>query len=79
MRNRKILIQSYMTKAPTPTEKKIIKKKTTWLHENATKNLDYSTIADRLRTVSWGNDSQPTGMVKPVCGIQTFPLTTKAV
>ena len=24
-------------------------------HTNATKNFDYTTIADRLRTVSWSN------------------------
>ena len=30
--------------------------KATWQHTNATKNFDYTTIADRLRTVSWGND-----------------------
>ena len=43
--------------------------------KNAAKNIVYSTIADRLRTVSWGNDSHPTGVVKPVNGIQTLPLT----
>ena len=53
--------------------------KATWKHKNATKNFDYTTIADRLRTVSWGNDSHPTGVVKPVYGIRTFPLTAKAV
>ena len=42
-------------------------------------NFDYTTIADRLRTVSWGNDSHPTGVVKPVYGIPTFPLTAKVV
>ena len=47
--------------------------------KNATKNFDYTTIADRLRTVSWGNDSHPAGVVKPVYGIPTFPLTAKAV
>ena len=26
-------------------------------HTNATKNFDYTTIADRLRTVSWSNKS----------------------
>ena len=36
-------------------------KKATWQHKNATKNLDYTTIADQLRTVNWGNDSHPTG------------------
>ena len=43
------------------------------------KNFDYTTIADRLRTVSLSNDSNPTGVVKPVYGIRTFPKTTKAV
>ena len=35
--------------------------KATWQHKDATKNFDYTTIADRLRPVSWGNDSQLTG------------------
>ena len=47
--------------------------------QNATKNFDCTTIADRLRTVSWGNDSHPTGVVKPVYGIPIFPLTEKTV
>ena len=29
--------------------------------------------------VSWSNESQPTGVGKPVYGIPTFPLTAKAV
>ena len=58
------LTQSY-DKGPY-TEKKI--QKATWQHKNATKNFDYTSIADRLRTVSWGNDN-----------LSTFPLTTKAV
>ena len=41
-------------------------------------NFDY-TIVDRLRTVSWGNDSHQTGVVKQVYGIPTFPLTANAV
>ena len=65
-----------MTKNPY-TDKKI--QNVTWQHKNATKNFDYTTIADRLRTVSWGNDIHPTGMVKPIYGIPTFPLTAKAV
>ena len=31
--------------------------KTKGQHTNATKNIDYTTIADRLRTVSWSNKS----------------------
>ena len=46
-------------------------------HTNATKNFDYITIADRLRTVSWSNNSHPTGVVKPVYGYPTFPLPQK--
>ena len=65
-----------MTKAITPTEKI---QKATRQHKHATKNFDYTTIADRLRTVSWSNNSHPTGVVKPVNGIPTFPLTAKAV
>ena len=61
-----------MTKAPTPTEKS--KKHMTT--QKATKNFDYTMIADRLRTVSWGNDSHPAVVVKPVNGIPTLPLTT---
>ena len=53
--------------------------KATWQHKNATKNFDYTTIADRLRMVSWSNSSHPTGVVKPVNERSTFPLTTTAV
>ena len=67
---------SPMTEALTPTEKSKKQRDNT---KNATKNFDYTTIADRLRTVSWGNDSHPAGVVKPVYGIPTFPLTAKAV
>ena len=66
---------SPITKAPTP--QKI--QKATWQHKNGTKILDYTMNADRLRTVGLGNDSHPTGVVKQVYGIQTFPLTAKYV
>ena len=56
------LTQSY-DKSPC-THRKLYKTK--WQHKNTTKNFDYTAIADRLRTVSWGNDSHPTGVVKPV-------------
>ena len=55
-----------MTKAPTPTEKS--KKQ----HKSANKNFDYTTIADRLKTVNWGNDGYPNGVVKPVYGIRNI-------
>ena len=63
-----------MTKAPTSTEKSKTQCDNT---KTRAKNFYYTTIADRLRTVSWGNDSHPTGVVQPVYGIPTFPLTTK--
>ena len=66
---------SPVTKTLKPTEQS----KSTWQHKNATKNFDYTTIADRLRTVSWSNSSHPTGMVKPVYERSTFPLTATAV
>ena len=56
-----------MTEALTPTEKSKKQRDNT---KNATKNFDYTTIADQLRTVSWGNDSNPAGVVKPVYGIK---------
>ena len=36
-------------------------------------NSDYTTIVDQHRTVSGGNDSNLTDVVKPVYGILTFP------
>ena len=65
-----------MTKARTPTEKS---KKQRDNIKNATKNFDYTTIAARLMTVSWSNDFHPTGVVKPVFEIPSFPLTVKNV
>ena len=59
-----------MTKSPKPTKNS----KTKGQHTNATKNVDYTTIADRL-----GVTSDQTGVVKPVYGYQTFPLNAKAV
>ena len=46
-------------------------------HKNATKTFDCTTIADRLRTVSWSNDNHQTGVVKPVYGI--YQLNSKAM
>ena len=64
-----------MTKTPIPTENSTTNRQ----HKNAIKNFDYITIADRLRTVSWNNNSHQTSVVKPVYGYQTFPLTAIAV
>ena len=54
--NKEEIWLSPMTKAPTTTEKS---KKHRDHMKNATKNFDYTTIADRLMTVSWSNSSQP--------------------
>ena len=62
---------SPMTKAPTSTEKKSKKQRDNT--KNATKNFDYTTIADRIRTASWSNSSHPTGVVKPANECLTFP------
>ena len=67
---------SPMTKAPTQTEKS---KKQRDNIKNATKNFDYITIAEWLRTVSWSNSSHQTGVVKPVYERSTFPLTATAM
>ena len=53
---------SPMKKAPTPTEKFKRQRDNITI---ATKNFDYTTIADRLRTVRWSNTSHSTGVVKP--------------
>ena len=55
-----------MTKAPTPTEKYKSNATTQKRHQN----FDNTTIADRLRTVSWGNESHQTGVDKLVYGSQ---------
>ena len=65
-----------MTNAPTLTEKS---KKQRDNIKNATKNFDFTTIADRLRTVSWSNSSYPTDVVKPVYERSIFPLPAKVV
>ena len=48
-----------MTKHPTPTE---MSKGQTDNTKKRHKKFDYTAIADRLRTVSWSNYSQPTGV-----------------
>ena len=58
---------------PREKGRDLIDPMTTWQHKNATKNFDCTTISDILRTVSWRNDSYPTGVVKLEYGIPTFP------
>ena len=57
---------SPMTKASIQTEQN------KWQYKNATKNFDYTTIADRLRKVSWCYCMYPTGVVKPDYVYLTF-------
>ena len=70
------ILPSPMTNAPTLTEKSNKQRDNI---KNATKNFDYTTIADRLSTVSWSNRSYPTCVVKPVYKRSTLPLTTTVV
>ena len=74
--NRKRKRSDFYDKSPY-AHRKI--QKATWQHKNTNQNLDYTTIVDRLRTVSWSNGSYPTGVVKPVYGIPTLSLTAKAL
>ena len=69
------LTQSY-DKSPF-TNRKL--KRATWQHKNAAKIYDYTTIADRLKTVSWSHNNHPTGMVKPAYERSIFPLIAPAV
>ena len=64
-----------MTKAPLTTEKSKQQRDNT----KTQPILDYTTIADRLRTVNWGNDSHLTGVVKPVYGNQPSHLPQSCV
>ena len=47
--------------------------KATWRHKNAIINVYYTTIAKRLRRVTWSDDNHWTGVVKPIDGIQNLP------
>ena len=50
----------WQKKTLTPTKKS---NKEKWQHKRATKNFDYTTIADDIRTVSWSDDSHPAEVV----------------
>ena len=63
-----------MTKNPLSTENS----KTNGQHKTATKNFDYTTIADRLRTVSWSNNSHQTGVIKPSLKGTNLPTHCKS-
>ena len=47
--------------------------------QDATKIFDINTIANRVKPVSWCYYCHPNGVVKPVNGIGTFPLTSRVV
>ena len=47
--------------------------------QKSTKNFDYTTIADRLRTVNWSNKNHPTGVVKQGLKGTNLPLAATAV
>ena len=70
--NKEEIWRSAIRKVPTVTE-------TDKKQRDITKTpptFDYTTIADRLRTISWSNDSQPTGVVEPAKGVLNLPPTT---
>ena len=75
--SRSLFLFNPMTKASTPTEKKNKKKRDNI--KNATKNFEYTTMSNQLRTVSWSNSSHCTDVVKKVKERSTFPLTAKVV
>ena len=54
-----------MTEALTSTEMSKGQSDNT---NNARKKFDYTAVVDRLRTVSWNNYGQPTGVVNLVYG-----------
>ena len=64
-----------MTKAPTPAE---MSKGQSDKTDNATKNVDYTAVGERLRTVSCSNYGHPTGVVNRFMG-PTFPFPAPAV
>ena len=67
------LTQSYKSFIPSENKKD---KRT---HKDATKTFDYTTIEDRLKTISSSNCCHPTGLVEFVYQISTFPFTAKDV
>ena len=63
-----------MTNDPTSKEKS---KKAMLQYKKGHHNFDYTTILNRLRAVSWSNDSLPTGLAKQVYGIPNLPTNRK--
>ena len=63
-----------MTKNPITSEN--LNVETTKTHDQKD---DYTTIADRLRTVNSSDCFHSNGVVKPIYGISNFTLTAKDV
>ena len=62
-----------MTKAPSPTENS--KKQNDNI--KTPKKIDYGTIADRRRTVSWNDNNHQAGLFEQVYGIPNSHLPQK--
>ena len=60
----KNLTQSYRITFLNYHQKLKVKRK----HKDTTKNVDYITISDQLRTVSWRNPCHPNGIINPFSG-----------
>ena len=48
-------------------------------HKNANIIINFTTIVDRPKTDSWSDNNHLIGMIKPVNGNPTFPLTSKDI
>ena len=75
-KNKEEIWPSPMTKAPRTIRK--------WKSRDNTNTPPQTLITNKLQTdkgrsISLNNESYPTGVVKPVNGIPTFPLTEKAL
>ena len=64
----RVVAKGLMIKTPTFTENP---KSNLTTHKRPPPQSDYTTIADRRRTVSWSNNSHPTGVDKPVPNLPT--------
>ena len=72
LRKKEEIWLSRITKAPTLTDKSKTQR-------DVTKTQPKTSITQRLKTGSRGNDSHQTGVIKPVYGIPTFQQTSTAV
>ena len=56
-----------MTKVPTPTEQSKKQRDNT---KNASKNFDYTTIADQIWTVRWSDNNHPLVLLNRITSTQ---------